>query len=924
MDKRPLGKPRILVVEDERLIAEDVKMRLESMGYEVTAIVSNGEEALRQAAVTQPDLVLMDIVLHGEMDGIETSKALKARFDTPVVYLTSHTDDETLNRVKLTEPYGYVVKPFVDKELQGVIETALYKSQMEFALKQREMWLATTLGSIGDAVIATDAEGRISFMNPVAERLTGWPQDETERRAAHEIFETRTEGKRRGKDPVEQILNDEIPDFSQPTFLVRRNGEELPVEVTGSPIRSGTGQTQGAVLVFRDISKRLESDQALKESQANLEALIENTTDLIWSIDRQYALLTYNERFAAVIKKAYSHRVQIGDSFLKIVPLERLKIWTLWIDKALKHGAFKVEVDDLLPFGPGIAEISFNPIRQRRKVTGVSIFVHDITKRKQALQDLENSEERFVSIFQSAGDGILYIDKKGNVLEANEAFSLITGMPNQEVVGRNATDLVAHFAPKTSKVNVTKKIKAFLTGDPIAPYVVEYNQRYLELSSPRGMTRGGITAIVRDVTERLQASEALEAERRLLAQRVEERTEELSAANAELARAVRLKDEFLASMSHELRTPLNAILGMSEALQDEIYGRVNDKQKQSLLTVEESGRHLLSLINDILDVSKIEAGKLEFQMGFVGTASVVDASLALIKQAAQKKQLKLHRSLDAQVELIQADERRLKQILVNLLSNAVKFTPVGGEIGLEVTGEPATDRVHFTVWDTGIGIAAADMSKLFKAFVQLDSRLSREHAGTGLGLALVRRLTELHGGGVRVESESGSGSRFIVTLPWSAQRQHDLLERQEPVKPIAERKPGRLKQSGIILLAEDNEENIRTFTGYLEAYGYTLLVARNGTEAVERVRERRPDLILMDIQMPGMDGLAAIALIRSESRYSRIPIIAVTALAMPGDRERCLKAGANDYLSKPVGLKQLLHSVQYHLNTVSIDSVKRV
>lgn len=909
MEKKPLGKPQILVVEDERLIAEDVKMRLESMGYEVTAIVSNGEGALRQAAVKQPNLVLMDIVLHGEMDGVETSKALKARFDIPVVYLTSHTDDETLSRVKLTEPYGYVIKPFVDKELQGVIETALYKSQMEMVLKEREMWLATTLGSIGDAVIATDAEGRVSFMNPIAERLTGWTQAEAEHRPTHAIFVTRVAEQEKQRDPVDLILLEDYAHFSQPTFLVNRNGDEIPIEFTGSPIRSGTGKSQGVVLVFRDISKRLESDQALKESQANLEALIENTKDLIWSLDRQYILLTYNECFAAVMKKAYGCRVEIGASFLKVVPFEKLKVWTLWIDKAMKHGAFKVEVE--LPFlhGPRFAEISFNPIRQHRKVTGVSIFVHDITKRKQAVQDLENSEERFISIFHSAGDGILYVDKQGRVLEANEAFSLITGLSAQDVVGEKVLDLATHLAPERVRADVVEKVETLLIGAPISPFEVEFNNRFLELSSPRGMTRGGITAIIRDVTERRQAREALEAERRLLAQRVEERTEELSAANAELARAVRLKDEFLANMSHELRTPLNAILGMSEALQDEIYGTVNLKQKQSLQTVEESGRHLLSLINDILDVSKIEAGKLEFQKNFVGTASLVDASLSLIKQAANKKRLKLHRNLDPRVQMIKADERRIKQVLVNLLSNAVKFTPAGGEFGLDVSAEPQTERMHFTVWDTGVGIAEEDMPKLFKAFVQLDSRLSREHAGTGLGLALVRRLTEMHGGGVTVESEVGKGSRFIVTLPWSAQRQQALLEHREQPRPKIKFKNSPSGNGSTILLAEDNEDNIKTFSGFLEAYDYQVVVARGGQEALNRLSERRPDLILMDIQMPGMDGLQAIEKIRIDKSYSDIPIIAVTALAMPGDRDRCLRAGANEYLSKPVGLKELVQTV---------------
>ncbi len=403
-----------------------------------------------------------------------------------------------------------------------------------------------------------------------------------------------------------------------------------------------------------------------------------------------------------------------------------------------------------------------------------------------------------------------------------------------------------------------------------------------------------------------------------LERRVAERTAELSVANAELARAARLKDEFLAAMSHELRTPLNAILGLSEALQTEVYGPLNGRQLKSLCSIEESGRHLLSLINDILDVSKIEADKLELAIGPVSVESVCQASLGLVKQDAHRKRLSVSTSLDGQVTTIQADARRLKQILVNLLSNAVKFTPEGGAIGLEVVGDVEGQAVRFTVWDTGIGIAPEDMGRLFKPFVQLDSRLSRQHAGTGLGLVLVHRMAEMHGGGVTVESELGKGSRFTVSLPWKAVEESGEVgaregEGEESAGPSA---PVSLPPCtpATLLLAEDNEANIQTISDYLLVRGYQVTVARNGAEAIERAVERRPDLILMDIQMPGMDGLEAIRRIRAEVELTTVPIIALTALAMPGDRERCLAAGANEYLSKPVSLRGLVREIEAQLS----------
>ncbi len=415
------------------------------------------------------------------------------------------------------------------------------------------------------------------------------------------------------------------------------------------------------------------------------------------------------------------------------------------------------------------------------------------------------------------------------------------------------------------------------------------------------------------------------------AQHERKRLEEQSAAalrvaNAELARAARLKDEFLASMSHELRTPLNAILGMSEALREQVYGAVNESQIAALNNIEESGRHLLSLINDILDLSRIEAGKLELEIDPLSVESVCAASLRFIQQMAQHKQIQIAVQFDPEVKIIHADERRLKQILVNLLSNAVKFTPAGGAVGLEAWSEPQQEAVHFTVWDTGIGISMPDLLKLFQPFVQLDSSLSREYPGTGLGLVLVHRMAELHGGGVSVLSEPGKGSRFTVSLPWQKESALNSVEEETagveeendkasawhaPALIAASTKPA--ASSPLILIAEDNESNLKTLIDYLLGKHYRVSLSREGNEALARAREERPDLILMDIQMRGRSGLEAIRSMRNEAGLSAIPIIALTALAMPGDRARCLEAGANDYLSKPVSLKKLRAVIEAQL-----------
>jgi CheY-like chemotaxis protein/nitrogen-specific signal transduction histidine kinase len=379
----------------------------------------------------------------------------------------------------------------------------------------------------------------------------------------------------------------------------------------------------------------------------------------------------------------------------------------------------------------------------------------------------------------------------------------------------------------------------------------------------------------------------------------------LRLANLELERAMRVKDEFLANMSHELRTPLNSILGISESLEEQVAGQINEKQAKYLHIISESGHHLLNLINDILDLSKIGAGRLDLSLSQFSTEALCQSSLRMIKELAQKKNLAVSCQLDERVKTMYGDERRLKQILVNLLSNAVKFSPEGESLGLEIKGYPEEEQVTICVWDTGIGISEQDLTRLFKPFIQLDNRLSREVGGTGLGLMLVSQLARLHGGNVVVESEPGKGSRFMVNLPWQMNTPNEPAEKpnQEGNSPTIE--PPAQNKSARILLVEDTESIILYMQDYLETKGYHVTVARNGYEGVIFAKNLLPDIILMDIQMPSMDGFEATRRIRAEATLKDIPIIALTALAMAGDYEKCIQAGMNSYLSKPINLKEL-------------------
>ena len=660
---------------------------------------------------------------------------------------------------------------------------------------------------------------------------------------------------------------------------------------------------------------------------------------------------------------------------------------------------------------------------------------------KQQMEEaIRASEALNRAVLNSVMANISVVDKHGTIIAVNEGwerFARESGAdPKSSIVGVGANYLEVCERASAGNGNEAQEI---LNGikDVLAHSRVTFKheyachspteQRWFSMQvSHLDRAEGGAVIAQINTTERKRAEDTLRTAH-----------EELGRANAELDRASRHKDEFLANMSHELRTPLNAILGMSELLTEQLFGPLTPRQAKSVSTISSSGQHLLALINDILDLSKIEAGKLELHPEPLPVDEFCQSCLAFVRTQAMQKQINVVLEQVGGVAKFVADPKRFKQILVNLLTNAVKFTPQGGRIGLSVTAPEGEGMVRFTVWDSGIGIASADQTKLFRAFTQVDSGLNRSQEGTGLGLALVARLVELHGGSVALESEPDKGSRFIVTLPLGSlgapvvasdagsrdmsdgtpvevrvirralvieddptageqvmrylaeldvtsvmQARGDgsvdtaLRERPDvilldlelpgesgwvvlaklkehphtreipvavvsvvdepeksralgasahftkpitreqlaaflrrPLSPKAEPAPRFAPTAPAtgttILLAEDNEANIETLGSYLTAKGYAMHFALNGLIAVQLARELRPALILMDIQMPMMDGLTATRELRADAAFKEVPIIALTALAMSGDRERCLAAGATDYMSKPVELKEL-------------------
>jgi PAS domain S-box-containing protein len=804
--------------------------------------------------------------------------------------------------------------------------------------------------------------------------------------------------------------------------------------------------------IATDITVRKQAEMSLRDSEAKFRAFLESASEAIIVTNADGKIVIFNAKAKELF--GYDHTEVVGHTVELLMPERFQQRHTehrgAYREQPTKRSMSKTKNlyarrKDGTEFP---IEAGLSPVPTKDGLF-VLTFLTDITERKQAEEEIKRLNEslkrraveietRYQQIVELAEEGIWVVDSEGNTNYVNQAMARMLGYTEEEMLGHPIYEFMDEVAQQTATSSLERRKQGLGQKHEFKLRTKDGNVVWTYMSTSPVLDENGKVlwscSLVYNITDRKQAEEQLR-----------QSSERISLANAELARATRLKDEFLASMSHELRTPLNAILGLSEALQEEVYGSLTPKQHRSMKTIEQSGKHLLELINDILDLSKIESGRMELQIAPVSLQHLCELSLTFVKQQAYHKTIKLNSKIAEGLGEIEVDERRIRQVLINLLSNAVKFTPEGGEVWLEVEADADGEVLQFRVIDTGIGIAPENIDKLFKPFVQLDSSLSRRYSGTGLGLALVRRIVELHGGSITLESEVGNGSRFTVTLagkklgkivegvrePEDAntllpeihqalivedseiaakqvarylgelgsatyihpcgegaievaagfkpdviildillpnQSGWDVLEQLKanpatqtiPVlvvsvvdershalelgaseyllKPFSRQQlqsalskvfsgtfhplssktllvmPQRERTSPLILLAEDNEANSSTLIDYLQVQGYQVILARNGLEALQMAKQLNPDLILMDIQMPQMDGLEAIHRIHTEANLATIPIIALTALAMPGDRERCLAAGARDYLTKPVGLKKLLAIISEYTN----------
>ena len=956
----------VLIVEDLEDDALLVLRELRRGGFDVVWERVETAEDLRTALPCRLwDILISDYRLPGFNAPAALAILQQSQLDIPFI-VVSGTIGETL-AVELMKAgaHDYVMKDKLTRLPEAVrrevrdAQIRAERQQAAIELDQTKERLRLAIEGSGIGLWDWSVQTGALTLNDRWAEMIGYTLQELEP-TSFETWQhhTHPENLQQATLLLEQHFRQEIPSYACELRMRHKLGRWVWVMARGKVVEwDASGQPLRMIGTQLDITDRKLNEATLQQLNQKLEERVERRTAALqqseaglreaqqvarlgsWELDVQSRKLTWSAEVFNIFGLSPEQPEPTYEQLLQdyFPPDERERFADL-VDRAIGHGepyatdVRMIRADGSSGYIFAKAELSRDLAGQVQRLFGI---VMDISDRKAIQEALQRSEERARATLMALPDLVFRVDRDGryvNFMASPPGKNLVEP---QQVIGKHLQDIAIPNMPENHAAIQYAAIQQALATQTVQSYeqqiVLEGKPRYEEVRvSPCGDNE--VVFFIRDISDRKQIETQLQQ------------------TNEELARATRLKDEFLANMSHELRTPLTAILGMSEILKEKVFGELNAKQHQYIEIISDSGKHLIKLINDILDVSKISAGKLDLELAAVSLSELCDSSLVFVKQEAHKKQIQLTTLLPPllppSLEIVELDERRMRQVLINLLNNAVKFTPVGGQVTLDVKLQPATQAAHaepkmldFDTWivvsviDTGIGISPEDHAKLFQPFVQIDSSLNRHYEGTGLGLTLVKQLVELHGGSVSLTSQLGQGSCFTIRLPCRYPFKAIGLEnRLTPISPPAldlsegstataialpittdetsAAGTAQASQRPLILIAEDNQANIDTIFSYLEMHGYQLLIARDGQEAIDLTQTHSPDLILMDIQMPGVDGLAAIQAIRQDLNLAQIPIIALTALAMEGDRDRCLAAGANDYLAKPIKLKHLTMTIR--------------
>ena len=781
----------------------------------------------------------------------------------------------------------------------------------ELALERER--LRITLASIGDAVISTDAEGRVTYLNQVAEDLTGWPGTEAAGSLLSDVFHIVDETTREAiEDPALRALREgNVVRLETPTLLIARDGTERPIDDSAAPMLDELGAPVGVVLVFRDATERRRSE----EDRARLAAIVESSEDAIVSKTLDGVIQTWNAGAERLF--GYTGEEAIGRSITLLIPPERLQEETeilgrLAAGERIEH----YETVRLAKDGRQVdISLTVSPIRDSDgRIVGASKVARDVTGRKWAEETLRTSEQRFRTLFAHAPVGIFLVDQQGDCQLVNRRWCEMSGLSQGQALGKGwVRALHPDDAERVAKEwrSGVREGRAF--GGDYRFQTPEGKVTWLQGSAVGLPDKEGrlseYIGILADVTEQREAMEGLED-------------------------ADRRKDELIALLAHELRNPLaplrNSLQVMRLAADDA------DAVAQAREIMERQLSHMVRLVDDLLDVSRLTRSKLELRSSRVLLADVVSSAVETARPAIEATGKHLAVSLPPDPVALNADLIRLAQVFGNLLNNSVKFTGPGGRISL--TASRAGDQVVVAVQDDGIGIPAEALPEIFDIFSQVDRSIERRAGGLGIGLALVKGLVEMHGGTVEAASPGpGRGSTFTVRLPVRNNR----LE----VPPAVGGDEGTASSGAKrrFLVVDDNRDSTASMTTMLRLLGNEVHAAYDGLEAVEQAERHRPQVILMDIGMPRLNGYEATRRIRAQPWGREMTVIAVTgwgnlevdagdpkatssdgrrATALRegsmGDFARFRETGCDGHLVKPVELADLENLLlRLHAGSVS-------
>jgi len=764
-------------------------------------------------------------------------------------------------------------------------------ADQEFSILHRIMEAAPV------AIIVTDPQATLEYVNPAFERITGFSRDEVIGRKPS-LWKSGLHDLSFYEDLWARISSGE--NWTGTLQNRRKDGSLCWESMTIVPLKGSDGKILHYLATETDVTGEVESRKLARTSQDLAERLAEQSGIVSWEVDAD-GLYTSVHKSAGKIWGIPPEDLIGRKHFYDLHPEEdRETIKAGALEIFAKKEPFVNFLNSIVRGDGDLIWVLTNAVpilAADGTLKGYSGSDTNVTNLRSSELKLRETRDYLDSLLNYANAPIIVWDAEFRITIFNRAFERITGHTAREVIG-GPLDILFPPANRAATMDYIRSTEGrHWETVEIAIQHVDGSVRTLLWNSAtiRPAAGGAIATIAQgqDITERLETSRQLN-ERTLALEKANVELERNAKTSAALAlqaeEAARVKSEFLAVMSHELRTPLNGILGFSELLRET---PLNAEQSDYMRTIIESGQHLLGIVNDILDFSSIEKGRMVLDSRPLMMADLLTSACQAMEKAALDKGLELRREVSPSVpNVIAGDARRLRQILLNLLGNAVKFTPSGRvTLRLTVAAGGKRSELVFAVTDTGPGIPPDQLDLLFRPFTQCDSTLRRNFEGTGLGLAISKRLAEAMGGTITVSSKPGIGSTFTLRIPL-------LPPPPEGTREIA---PGRQPpvEGGLVLIVEDDKVNSALASRMLRRLGYKTETASNGQEAVEAFRPGKFCAILMDMQMPVMDGIEATKKIRSLDGGNDIRILALTANVMPGDRDRCLAAGMNDVLIKP-------------------------